>query len=164
MMTRQTGMRQLLELPLLPPCLVAFPDHSPPSTILIASSFFPAPLPASLIFWLHYPTPICRLKPDATRVEQWTTAHADIDKEFTSPENNYVLHDSKGFEARPLMMWIDSSDNGASRTAPQRSTVRFVVRILLKATLAELIDIRLCTETPKAGRRILRQETRTYFV
>jgi len=120
MMTRQTGMRQLLELPLLPPCLVSFPD-SPPSTILIASSFFPAPLPASLIFWLHYPTPICRLKLDATRVEQWTTAHADTAKEFTSLENNYsVLHDSKGFEATPLMMWIDSSDNGASRTAPSK--------------------------------------------
>jgi hypothetical protein len=33
-------------------------------------------------------------------VEDWEPGEADIEKEFTSPENNLlVLHDSKGFEA-----------------------------------------------------------------
>jgi hypothetical protein len=39
-------------------------------------------------------------KPNAAPVEQWTPGHAEIDKEFMSPENKYfTLHDSEGFEA-----------------------------------------------------------------
>ena len=36
----------------------------------------------------------------AKTVEDWEPGEADIEAEFTSPENNLlVLHDSKGFEA-----------------------------------------------------------------
>jgi len=37
-------------------------------------------------------------------VEEWKVGEADIDKEFTSPENPFfVLHDSKGFEPGDTM-------------------------------------------------------------
>jgi hypothetical protein len=39
-------------------------------------------------------------KPNAALVSDWTPGDAEIDKEFISPENNYVvLHDSRALEA-----------------------------------------------------------------
>jgi len=47
-------------------------------------------------------------KPNAAPVSHWTAGEADIDKEFTSPENNYVvLHDSKALEAGNIETFHD---------------------------------------------------------
>ena len=41
----------------------------------------------------------CWLKPNAALVERYKPGYAEIDREFTSPENkDFILHDSEGFE------------------------------------------------------------------
>ncbi|KAH9025541.1 hypothetical protein EDB85DRAFT_2277262 [Lactarius pseudohatsudake] len=78
---------------------------------------------------------------EAAHVEDHKPGEADIQREFVSPDNRYVvLHDSKGFEPGDLSNF---------------ETVREFVRARQKLSLNERIHgLWLCTETPTAGGRV----------
>ncbi|KAH9045199.1 hypothetical protein EDB85DRAFT_2270248 [Lactarius pseudohatsudake] len=80
---------------------------------------------------------------DAARVEDYKPGEADIQQEFTSPNNQFfVLHDSKGFEPGDL-----TNFEIVREFVQQRSRQEL--------PLSERIHgLWLCTETPTAGGRV----------
>ncbi|KAH9076954.1 hypothetical protein EDB83DRAFT_2671669 [Lactarius deliciosus] len=80
---------------------------------------------------------------DAARVEDYKPGEADIQQEFTSPNNQFfVLHDSKGFEPGDL-----TNFEIVRKFVQQRSRQEL--------PLSERIHgLWLCTETPTAGGRV----------